>query len=105
VLDKYLYQALLDGAEDDSLGDVHEYGFFAARFDFRGDEAEYLDRIAREEGDALTDEERRFLRAQAGAILIEDDQGFVSVEYYDSPRELRERWRELEEAIESSEEY
>jgi|GEM_PF-6326808 len=96
VIDEYIYIGTLEGWGDDHLGDVTEVGFFAVRIDFRGDEDAALEEIAREHGDTLTDEEREFLRAQKGAILIEDDRGFVSVEYYETRRELDERWKELQ---------
>lgn len=69
-----LYELSMDSSQDDECGDVGMCGFWAARFDnLECLETEY-------------------------AILIEDEQGFVSAEAFDSLEELEARWAELLEA-------
>jgi len=69
-----LYDLSLDSSQDDECGDVSVCGFWAARFDT-------LECLETEH-----------------AILIEDEQGFVSAESFDSLDDLETRWNELLEA-------
>ena len=90
MLDAAVYHASLNGI-DDHLGDVQDFGWYwlmhAPLLDIR-------------EQEALTHEELEFLVEQVGAIVSEDSQGFVTVEYYETTCDLNQAWAELEEAEE-----
>lgn len=44
----------------------------------------------------LTEDERKFLVHTAGAIVHEDNNGFVTVDWFDTKKELEEDWTVLE---------
>ncbi len=46
----------------------------------------------------------KFLNRQAGAILFENSQGFVSVDYFESSEDLENEWNEIVEEIGEAEE-
>lgn len=52
-------------------------------------------RIAAEHSDKLTPEEEEFIAKSAGAIVIEDNSGFVTVLYYDTLHELEREWDKI----------
>lgn len=96
ILDSYVYALTLEGYGDDNLGDAQDFGFF----EWLGLGLPGVDRIseiAEEKDDVLTDEEYDLVKNSAGAILSEDSQGFVHVDYFEHLDELKEAWEELED--------
>ena len=89
-VDAYLYDVSLDGGADEEVGSSTEgagwYGLMRAPL-------VHSEQRAKEYG--LTDEEVSFLQSKAGAILFEDTQGFVTVEYYDTAEELENAWADV----------
>lgn len=117
ILDSYIHAMVLEGMGDQSCGDVSEVGFAADSIELGDEEAlKEVERIAAEENDTLTQEEKDMVLDSYGAILVENEQGFVSVDYYDDEKEeeLDKDWDEVvddaageeeeEEAEEESEE-
>lgn len=90
-LDAALYELTLDGG-DEETGDVSEMGWYAVLL--RGGPS-----LADELSDAndISQEELDDLRASAGVIVEENDQGFVSVSYYDTKKQLDEEWKTYED--------
>jgi len=91
------YAWMLDGGEDDTAGDCQECGQIANLF--RGPfKAKELERGAADcdlDG-GLTFAESFYLECQcAGAILWENDQGFVSLSLYESAAELESDWEKI----------
>lgn len=94
VIDSYVYELSLVAA-DEELGDVENFGFYAAVK--LGPEALFdVGAQAEEDGDELTADEKRYIRESAGAILRVRNDGIVEVEYYDYPEDFRETWLKLE---------
>ncbi len=87
VMDEYVY----GGFEHDSVGDVNYLGY-AALVQMTSGAFEEILRQAEDAGDSLTDAEIRKLESSAGAIWIEDTDGFVTVKYYRDPDKLEEAW-------------
>ena len=86
LVTELLYTATLDGGPDDEASDE-----FAGTWFGRLDGPLVQDYLA----DKLTDEEREFLSSQAGAILCEDTQGFVSASYYETKEALDADWNSI----------
>ncbi len=100
ILDSYVYRLSLDGAE--SVGDVSEIGIVYSRVKLGPDAVKDIEaEIEREKDDPLTDEERELVKDSFGAILTENDQGFVSVDYFDTEKEYNSDWKEIEEEVDS----
>lgn len=99
-LDAYVYTLSLQGFEEWFAGDVTTYGFAASAVLLGDQEAlQAIEEIAREHGDALTEEERELILQSAGALIIEDDRGFVSVWYFDSKEDLEAEIQRIEKEI------
>jgi len=101
ILDSLVYDLSLDGGPDEETGDVSEtgtwYGLLRGSVEISAD-------VLSVAGETLTDSEKAFLSRQLGAILSENDQGFVSVEYFESAEELELSWSVLSaEAYEADE--
>src|SRR6266567_2283118 len=79
VIDSYSYDASTDSGGE-TIGDVSEMGEAATPIEV--DVARY-EELARENGDELTPAEREYLGNHPYAIVFEDSQGFVSVEYFE----------------------
>jgi hypothetical protein len=92
VLDSYVYGVSLDGGTDDELGSVsengHWYGLMRHGHSIFKDHDPLLE--------TLTESEGEYLKSCAGAILSEDSQGFVYVEYFATMAELDAKWAEIE---------
>ncbi|MGH9389852.1 MAG: hypothetical protein ACRD1Z_09565 [Vicinamibacteria bacterium] len=100
ILDSYVYILSLDGA--DTVGDVSEIGIVYSRIEFGSDAVRDIEReIEREKDDPLTDEERELVRGSFGAILTENDQGFVSVDYFETEKAYNSDWKKIEEEVDS----
>lgn len=93
MVDSFLHTA---GFFDEETGDVEGPGFYWLMV---GDILKAAQYGAKEEGDELTQEETDELRETAAVIGSEDSQGFVSVEYFDSAKEAREKWKEIEDEV------
>lgn len=101
ILDGVIYGMVNSGIGDQSCGDVSEVGFYAESILLGPDaipeaETEAKEFKSRTDG-FLTDEEKDLIRNSYGAIMVENDQGFVSVDYYDTQEEYEADWAEIEE--------
>lgn len=107
ILDSYIHSMVLEGMGDESCGDVSEVGFAADSIELGDEEAlKEVERIAAENnGDTLTQEEKDMVLDSYGAILVENEQGFVTVDYYDDEKEkeLDNDWAEIEDDADTSE--
>jgi hypothetical protein len=86
MIDEVVYDLSMDGA-DDECGSVDEhgrwYGLVRAPISLSEDEAP-----------DLTGFERDYLRSLGGgAILTENSQGFVNVEYYETTEAIEQAWQ------------
>jgi hypothetical protein len=98
ILDSVIYQMIGEGMGDESCGDVSEVGFYAEKIGLGPDAVKEAERIIDENGDGpLTDEERKMIEESVGAIMAENDQGFVTVDYYDKEKEFDKDWAEVED--------
>jgi hypothetical protein len=88
MLDAAVWEASLDGGPDEESGSVDELGWSGLV------RAPILDATC-EQWAELTDEERAFVAAHAGAILFEDSQGFVSVDYFETAAALDAAWAKV----------
>lgn len=101
ILDSYVYTVSLDGGGDEEAGDVSTTNWYGL---LRGNLRESVERIAKEDKDKLTKEEADFLdENSAGAIIEENDQGFVSVEYFGGPKRLEAEWDKIVASVEEME--
>jgi hypothetical protein len=92
ILDAYVYAVSLDGGCDDELGDVSENGrWYGVLRDGRSIFRNHDPML-----ETLNEAEQEMLTSSAGVILSEDSQGFVSVDYYDTPEELDAGWAALQ---------
>lgn len=99
-LDSYIHSMVLEGMGDQSCGDVSECGFSADSIELGDEEAlKEVKRLAAESDDTLTEEEKDMVLDSYGAILVENEQGFVTVDYYDDEKEeeLDKDWEEIED--------
>jgi hypothetical protein len=88
MLDAAVWEFSLDGC-DEATGDVETTGWYGL---LRGP------LTPAPNSDDLTPSEQAFLRAHpAGAILSEDGQGFVTIEYYRTPAERDRAWARIEQ--------
>lgn len=90
IIDSYLYTASLDGLGEDCSD---ENGTWAGLM--LGNLYKAVHTIALEENGTLTSEEAEFLRSHAGAVLVENSQGFVSVDWYELAEEAQEVFEEI----------
>jgi hypothetical protein len=93
ALDEYIHSLSLDGA-DDEVGDVSTtgwYGLMTGPFDppSESEMREY----------DLGPNDVVFLKRQVGAIIHEDDRGFVDVEWYTNKRQLQRDWKAIVKEI------
>ena len=101
VIDSYVYALSLDGCGEEA-GDVQTTNHFCTVHLGREGAKAILDEAARE-GDALTPEESRLVRSHFGAIIEENDQGFVTVSYFKTKAALDKKWQTIEVAVSDSE--
>src|SRR4029077_13470721 len=105
ILDSVIHQMTLDGTCE-SAGDVSEVGFYANKVELCPDSVKDAEEIAGKSGDGpLTVEEIDLLTESVGAIVVESEQGLVTVDYYDDEEELDKDWEEVEDdaAVEEEE--
>jgi hypothetical protein len=87
-MDAYIYGLSLDGCDEecgDSVDGTGWYGLVVGNL-ADADRAEFAE---------LSSEDQTELAGYAGAIIGEDTQGFVSVEYFETETELRETWAQV----------
>jgi len=94
-LDSDIYELSLEGGPDEELGDAQDFGWYGLMSDGQS----IVDDL-RGLGVELDDEGYEFLKDKAGCILNEDSQGFVTVTYYDTTKELEKAWQDLEDEAE-----
>lgn len=85
-LESYFYSLTLDGP-DEEAGDVEHAGGWAGLL--RGP-FEITQREVNEY--ELSDEDVKWVRHAQGAIVRQDNYGFIDVSYYDSRKDLDESW-------------
>jgi hypothetical protein len=95
IVDSYVYSVSLDGGADEELGDVSETGRWYGLMRGQG-LLEAVEKQAAEEKDQLTQDEKDLFKEEGGVILSEDDQGFVTVDYFDTKEALEQKWTEIE---------
>ena len=96
VVDGYVYETALDGCCEEA-GDASGPGWHARVSLGDGETLKSIRESAAEQGDQITTKEEELIVNHAGAIVRENDQGFVGVSYYDSEEELDRAWSEVEE--------
>jgi len=97
ILDSIVHAMTMDGTCE-SCGDVSEVGFYANKVDLGPDSVEDAEKLAKElDDDTLTEDEKDRLRESVGAIVVENEQGLVTVDYYDNQKELDKDWEEVED--------
>lgn len=101
-VDAYAHSVSLDGGAD--LGESDGPLGCHTRIDgpFEPGKANAWDKTNHD--DTLTCADVSFLSRQAGAILHEDSQGFVTVEWFDALREFHNAWVKLEDEHEQADE-
>ena len=97
MVDSFLWDMSLEGWVDEEAGDVQTTGYYAL---FVGDVLDMATTGASGQGEILTDVERDELRGTKAIILSEDDQG---VEYFDSAKAARKKWKEIESEVAEAE--
>ena len=99
ILDSVIYDMIGQGMGHESCGDVSEVGFFAESILL--DDADALkdvEKAADESGDSpLTEEEKELIEGSYAAIMTENEQGFVAVDYYETKEEFESDWKEIQE--------
>lgn len=100
IIDGYVHGLSLDSG--DGLGDVEHFGYYSA-VDLGRSVLHDIEKEAAESGDLLTTAEKNLIRGSAGAILEENSQGFVRVEYYPTKRALEKAWARIEKEYEKFE--
>lgn len=96
LLDSWFYAVSLDGAE--SIGEAETDSSYTL---IENPTLEEIDNAARDDGDSLTYEEKQeVLRLKKGGVILhENNQGFVSSEYYYSKVELDSAWQQAEDEV------
>ena len=97
IVDQYVHALTMDGWTSEETGDVQENGTWYGLVKFNLAD---IEKVAREEEDELTAEEREELSTTVGAIVHEDDQGFVGVNYFDSVAKMNKAWKAVEAEVE-----
>jgi len=90
IIDSYVYELSLNGA-DDEAGSVTENGIWYGLMRGLKVGGQFSDFTA-EQLNEMNASEKAFLRAQKGAIISENDQGFVTVDYYKDKASLEDEW-------------
>ena len=94
ILDSYVYSVSLDGGADEEEGSVQDTGVWYGIM--RNGRTIFRDHDPLLE--TLTPEEQEQLTESAGVIITEDSNGFVYVEYFDSPELMETEWSRIIEA-------
>lgn len=99
-IDGYVHGLALEGWGD-GLGDVADFGHYHC-LNLGRNALREIERKAKLQKDTLTTAENNLIRGSAGAILSENDQGFVSVEYFKTKKSLDRAWDNVEREYEKS---
>ncbi len=97
-INQYVYDLTLEGWGD-GTGDVSEIGVYYSSVELGPEALKRVEEIVDEEGDKLTPEERALIIDSYGAIVSENDQGFVSVDYYEDQESFEDDWKRIEKEI------
>lgn len=95
--DEYVWNLSLDGGPDEEVSFQDSMGsYYGLTWGCPLPEGDQLrkDMLAEEWKDVLFDEMRK---CTAGYILIEDNEGFVTVEYFSEKSEMVAKWKEYTE--------
>lgn len=95
LVDVVAWSYTLEGAHDDETGEADSVGWFGVIFGA-------VDPEGFEPGDGrtLSEFDRKFLaNAKGGAIVSEDSDGFVSVDFFDSDADIRKEWERIVERV------
>jgi hypothetical protein len=93
LVDAIAHAYTMMGAHDDETGDVETSGWFGS---IRGP----IDPEGMEQASRLSTADREFLAMNVGgAIVSEDSQGFVSVDFFRTEAELDEEWERIVEKV------
>lgn len=93
-LEEAIYVASLDGGPDEEIGDAQDFGWYGL-MRFKKDDEQYFRDLAREEHIDLTEEDYEIIRSHAGAIIYQNQSGFVFVSYYKDKDDLEDAWNEV----------
>jgi hypothetical protein len=101
IIDAVVYDMINSGMGGESCGDVSEVGFAAETLLLGPEILKEAEEVASElpgpRGEPLTDEEKDLLKESYAAIMVENDQGFVTVDYYDDKKEFEKDWEEIQD--------
>lgn len=100
-IDAYVHAITMDGCCEET-GDVSENGVWYAKVEGPLTEGRNATQAQTEHG--LTVEDWDYLTSQAGAIVSENEQGFVTVEYFATGAELSTAWAKVEGELAQEEE-
>lgn len=103
AIGQLLYRATGDGWAAEEAGSVTETGLWCGRINLGTDAHKDLREQFPEEWEELDAEDRADLAGAAGAIICEDDQGFVYADLYPTKKALDEAWTEQESRAEPDE--
>lgn len=95
-IDSYVDQLVGEGQGEGSMGSVSEVGFCSEGILLGPDSLKEIKRAAEDAEDALTPEEADLIKDSHAAIVTENEQGFVAVDYY-SPDEKEDYEKDLQE--------
>jgi len=104
IIDSYVYDLTMEGMGEGTIGDVSEVGFAAEGIPLGPEALPEIERVAKEDGDELTPEECDLIKESHGAIVTENDQGFVAVDFYDDQEEYEKDLDELEAQVSGEDE-
>jgi len=96
-IDGYIWDLSGDGFVNEEAGDEQENGKWFGLM--KGALLKDIQKKAKENKDRLTKGEREYLANSKGAIVSEDDQGFVGVTVYKDETEMKKDWKEIEDEI------
>jgi len=110
IIDMIVYDMIGQGMGSESCGDVSEVGFYAETIELGPDSVKDAEEVAKEDGEKgkskgyLTDEERELISESCCAIMVENEQGSVTVDYYEDEKEFKKDWEEIQKDAEVEEE-
>jgi hypothetical protein len=93
LIDSYAYDVTMDGV-DEEAGDVSEHGVWYGLIRL---DKQTRDHIRDQVEGLLTDEESELLDESAAIIFSENEQGFVTAEWFDNKQEAEDEWADIEE--------
>lgn len=105
LVDRWVYGLSLE--EGVVIGDVTEVGWAVVPVTLGPDAVKDVREEAKRQDDIVTPDEEAFISDMFGAMVVEDDQGFVDVEYFETEREWldkQEEWERAEEEFREGEE-